>query len=358
MATIKAKYNGTCRACGAFLPAGSRIDWSRDTGSRCAGGCQEKTAGDGNVDAPYSLEGGSGYGCDGWAVGQLMSAYLLDGKLSRKDVEGAQRTWLVVVRASRRYIREDGMSFGLGDESGYLYSASCRLATEEEYAPALEAEAKAAARAEALKTVLRLEGEYPEGSHVLVGEEVPLEGADRRIYGGGNWAVIEPAGERVAPPAEDLAAAKAEFEGRKAALETASASLVAWTEEHLPADAPHRRLNGGRAPYDGRLYGKDLACLGADQRVEYERLESEVRRLSYTSSPDSYHVAEARLRDLEQQAWLASYPRSIWIVRNNGHDGDDWSRNNVDTGGAGAIGVRLPWSSETEDMIRAARAEE
>lgn len=31
----------------------------------------------------------------------------------------------------------------------------------------------------------------------------------------------------------------------------------------------------------------------------------------------------------------------IWKLKNNGHDGDDWSLNNVSTGGAGAIGRRV-----------------
>ena len=31
----------------------------------------------------------------------------------------------------------------------------------------------------------------------------------------------------------------------------------------------------------------------------------------------------------------------IWHIKNNGMDGDDWSRNNIRTGGAGAIGTRF-----------------
>lgn len=36
----------------------------------------------------------------------------------------------------------------------------------------------------------------------------------------------------------------------------------------------------------------------------------------------------------------------VWFIQNNGMDGDDWSRNNVVTGGAGAIGRRLPRTDE------------
>lgn len=40
--------------------------------------------------------------------------------------------YLYVLSASQRYYREDGMSFGVGDEKGYVYSAVCRAATEAE----------------------------------------------------------------------------------------------------------------------------------------------------------------------------------------------------------------------------------
>ena len=50
--------------------------------------------------------------------------------------------------------------------------------------------------------------------------------------------------------------------------------------------------------------------------------------------------------------WWVIQPEWIWHVRNNGFDGDDWGRNNVQTGGAGAIGVRVPYSEELADKIR------
>lgn len=42
----------------------------------------------------------------------------------------------------------------------------------------------------------------------------------------------------------------------------------------------------------------------------------------------------------------------IWQLTNNGHDGDNWGLNNVATGGAGAIGVYIPYSSELEQKIK------
>ncbi len=50
--------------------------------------------------------------------------------------------------------------------------------------------------------------------------------------------------------------------------------------------------------------------------------------------------------------WWVIQESWIWYVRNNGFDGDDWGRNNVQTGGAGAIGVRVPFSEELAAQIR------
>jgi len=41
----------------------------------------------------------------------------------------------------------------------------------------------------------------------------------------------------------------------------------------------------------------------------------------------------------------------VWHVLNNGRDGDDWSKNNVDTGGAGAIGYRYPLTDERRAFL-------
>jgi len=43
--------------------------------------------------------------------------------------------------------------------------------------------------------------------------------------------------------------------------------------------------------------------------------------------------------------WFVVGPEYLWHVQNNGMDGDNWSYNNVRTGGAGAIGYRVPASS-------------
>lgn len=149
--------------------------------------------------------------------------------------------YLYILSASRRYYREEGMSFGVGDESGYVYNAICRPATDAESAP-VRAERYAAARRHqaaadlsALFAEIVQAGEYPEGNHRPEGEHVTLDPQD--LYGGGRWFVVGP-------------------------------------------------------------------------------------------------------------QW-------IWAVINNGADGDNWSANNVQTGGAGAIGRRVPTTNELALRIAA-----
>jgi hypothetical protein len=53
--------------------------------------------------------------------------------------------------------------------------------------------------------------------------------------------------------------------------------------------------------------------------------------------------------------WFVVDPDAIWYVRNNGHDGDDWSLNNLATGGAGAMAWRI--DSTPEDLAQLAAIE-
>jgi len=50
--------------------------------------------------------------------------------------------------------------------------------------------------------------------------------------------------------------------------------------------------------------------------------------------------------------WFVVGPRGIWFVQNNGADGDDWSLNNVVTGGAGAIGWVVPYDEALGEEIQ------
>jgi hypothetical protein len=217
--TIIAKYSGKCRKCGGPINPGDKINWDKSTRLTEHVECPEQT----EATKTYSLGGGSGYGCNGWTKGQIVRA-------DKYDRERGYPEWLYVLSASRQYYREDGMSFGVGDERGYYYTATCREATPEEAAPyitkrevALKAKA-ARARLEEIKREIRKRGTMPSASDDNAQGKRVFD--TQTIYGGGDWLVINDA--------------------------------------------------------------------------------------------------------------------EIWYVENNGMDGDDWSRNNVVTGGAGAIGWMIP----------------
>ena len=50
--------------------------------------------------------------------------------------------------------------------------------------------------------------------------------------------------------------------------------------------------------------------------------------------------------------WFVIQKKWIWKIVNNGMDGDDWSKNNVETGGAGASGVRVKYNRKLAAKIR------
>lgn len=221
--TITAKFAGTCRKCGKPIMVGEKIEWEKGRGAAHLECPVAKPAGQVDPNA-IKISSGSGYGGQEYLAGQVL----------RHRTHGL----IYVVSAGSRYIREDGMSFGVGDDSGYLYWATCRPATEVEAAPLLakEAEVEAAkVRASELRTFcddFRKRANFPSGDNLPEGTMVPV-GKGQDIWGGGSWFVI----------------------------------------------------------------GTDL----------------------------------------------------VWCVVNNGRDGDDWSRNNVRTGGAGAMGWTLP---RTDNLVQ------
>jgi hypothetical protein len=81
----------------------------------------------------------------------------------------------------------------------------------------------------------------------------------------------------------------------------------------------------------------------------------EAALVAQEEAPCAPRALRQRVTELETLVG-AEGPRAIWYVVNNGADGDDWSRNNVRTGGAGAIGWRLPHTAELEAEVRAVAA--
>lgn len=218
--TIIAKYASTCPTCKQPITPGDQVEWSNGQKAR-----HNKCP---TVAAPKSdpgtirLYGGSGYGCEGWTVGEVVvnkgrvagstaspekvvAARIADWRAANpapvytlwegaptttkglggaeyvaahKADEAAVAAWkiathfdarsaewrrtldaydeatraaeavarqdlpdhdgpeyLVILTAKRRYVRDDGMSFGVGDDQGYVYEATARAATDEESAP-------------------------------------------------------------------------------------------------------------------------------------------------------------------------------------------------------------------------------
>jgi hypothetical protein len=208
--TITAKFASTCPVCNCAISPGTQVEWERGQKARHTK-CPAAPA---PAAGTIHLSGGSGYGCDGWTVGQVVvnvgraygstidrnrivtervaawrvanpaPAYTLwqgcpepqyggtleqqaavtawqtasdfvarradwdrirnaDDRAQRDFQKGAGQDlpahdgpeYLLILTAKSRRVREDGMSFGVGDDSGTLYSATARAATEEESAP-------------------------------------------------------------------------------------------------------------------------------------------------------------------------------------------------------------------------------
>ncbi|MBI3654029.1 MAG: hypothetical protein HY231_23610 [Acidobacteria bacterium] len=245
---ITAKYKGNCAVCGNTIKPGEKIQYAKGEPVIHAG-CEMP-----EIPAnAIHISGGSGYGYEDWRPGEVIvnpnrsrrpeircpqcRLKVFRGICSNCGTPGEAvdpgAEFLYVLTASQQYYREDGMSFNVGDEQGYVYYATCRPATDEESAPlrARIAEQQklreAEVRRKAFAKQISETGIFPEQADPQ-GDRI----TDRQnIYGGGDWFV-----------------------------------------------------------------------LGEDR---------------------------------------------IWYVRNNGHDGDDWSRNNIGTGGAGALG----WYVERTDAL-------
>lgn len=235
--TIQARYPGKCYKCGQRIEPGDQIEWDKTTKKTSHINCPTPAPKPATEDAPYRIGGGSGYGCRGWSQGEVLVS-------TERQRENGYPEFLFVVNVTRHYIDEDGMSFGVGDDSGYYYTANCRAATEGEAAPlnarmaAAKARKIARARKDEIAQTIREAGERPELSDSNArGEKIM---STQNIYGGGDWFVL--------------------------------------------AD-------------DG-----------------------------------------------------------IWYVQNNGSDGSDWAYNNVRTGGAGAIGWRIPADEALAKEIRSLAA--
>jgi len=226
MGRMNSRYPGSCSICGKRFSEGADIDYDKATRSAAHWACKRDEKPLPADLKTYQIGGGSGYGCVGWDIGQVVRA-------STREVERGYPAYLCVLQTRSQYVRDDGLSFGVGEDSGHLYTAVCREATATETEPLIAKQR----RAETIKTA-----------------KSSLEQLKRQIREGGEC-----------PRAED----------------------------------------GGSLVVDGeRLFDTQTIYGGGD--------------------------------------WFVLTPEHVWYVQNNGADGDNWGANNVRTGGAGAIGWRVP----------------
>ena len=181
---IKAKFAGKCTVCGNSFSAGEEIEWSRDAGASHIE-CGEELTRVESTQQTYKVSCGSGYGGHEFYVGQVL-----------RNKQGVGPEYLTVLASRQVYLREDGMSFGVGDEEGYIYSATCREATSNETAPVIAAEKRAVERKAAMQRLqeiahmIEITGTKPEGDNHPKGTVLDMSSGGERLYGGGSWFVI------------------------------------------------------------------------------------------------------------------------------------------------------------------------
>ena len=187
MGLMKAKYPGRCSLCGAPFPAGTDIEWSQGAARHV--GCMPFVAPAGS----WWLSRGEGYGGQSYTVDEVI----------RNDTNANNKSpYVVVLHAKRQHYAYDGLSFGVGDESGYIYSACVRAATEEESIPIRDAETRIAYRAKAQRAVLTLitrikkEGTFPpHGTQFPYGDRYLASDSRDAGYGTGTLFIASDDGQ-------------------------------------------------------------------------------------------------------------------------------------------------------------------
>jgi len=201
MVRMPARYSGSCYVCGNRISVGDMIDYDRSQGGARHDECTP-------VELPadaIQISVGEGYGGVEFHAGDVIRNQLhgrtIPAFYSAEDHARLQReaepVYLYVLQSTKTYYRHDGMSFGVGDESGYVYGAYCRPATDEESAALRAIEAREATWREAqghlntLRRRIETEGQYPPREKAeRVALTVLLD--KRSIYGGGfAWAASD-----------------------------------------------------------------------------------------------------------------------------------------------------------------------
>jgi hypothetical protein len=117
-------------------------------------------------------------------------------------------------------------------------------------------------------------------------------------------------------------------------------------EKKKKANELQAKLNDIEKAFENAEYPdpeKEAPGEAAQFRPGYEKMRVEGEVIQHPTNPENVYGGGE---------WWVIQKEWIWYIRNNGFDGDDWGRNNVQTGGAGAIGVRVPFSEELAAQIR------
>lgn len=122
---MEARFRGSCAICGRSIRAGETIHYHNKAAEHLA--CAEQAAAG---EAAVAASGAQ-------LVEYSDHVQPIEGKPVREPYQRpgqAERRWVVPLQIRSRYIREDGLSFGLDQDSGTLYSVKARLATADEIA--------------------------------------------------------------------------------------------------------------------------------------------------------------------------------------------------------------------------------
>jgi len=92
-----------------------------------------------------------------------------------------------------------------------------------------------------------------------------------------------------------------------------------------------------------------------DKKIAIQKIESLKKKIEDEGErpKETQNLSGERILDTQNiyggGDWFEITNDAIWYIRNNGMDGDNWSNNNIRTGGAGGIGWKIP---KTEEKVK------
>lgn len=166
--TIKAKFAGTCKACGRKISVGDEIEWAKTEGARHLN-CETRKSNPANAES----NGTKIYSVDNFEYAAEPGYVFPDNG-----------RWLTVISSSGFYT-EDPLSFGKMDgEDGYIYDWKCRDATATEIAIA-EGKQQAAKQKDDLDRAARIAKNQAEKAEYEANRSTLIDLRDKLIADNG-----------------------------------------------------------------------------------------------------------------------------------------------------------------------------